>query len=743
MSNPQQLLQDGIAHQKSGNLELAEQSYQSLLQVAPNDINALNLLGMIANSRQAYDEAIDYLQKAVTAEPKFADAYNNLGIAYKAKGEFQKSTQTFATAISLKPDDPKILFNLGNTYQNLAQYDKAEEYYRKALKLKPDFFHALYNLGVALDFQSRQDEAIPIFLKAVELNPTHGMSYYFLGRLYHFQNDMAKAISCLCFACKYMPDHEKSFKLFKSLNHNLIIKNYKPAIVEQYVACMQSTFVQHRSLSPGASHQLTVIPECQAAFDGILSSSRNHELIEAMLEDESWQKALHHPLLIALIRTTMVTNHTLEQVLTILRKALLDYITQHGTEKLEPLRLFIYALADQHFINEYIYNVTEEETKQLATLTEQVQTALDNNDVDWLHVTMLASYAPLFTYEFAEKLTKLAQTTDDQEVAYLIREQVAEPLEEQTIKVEISAFDHLDDEVTQAVKDQYEDLPFPRWKTMLDHEPMSVKEFINIHFKYFDMDSVDANINMEQPDILIAGCGTGQQAVNCRGQFNYGSLTAIDLSSASLAYAIRKTREKNIHDIDFQHYNILELSNWDRQFDYVECFGVMHHLSNPEQGLENLLSVLKPGGFLMLGLYSKIAREPISAAWDYIAKEGFPSTLQGMRACRQAIFDLPEGDKVRLTAEPGSAFWTASDVRDLIFHENEYQYNLLDIKEMLENYDLEFMGLLDVPLAKTKEYEAIYPGDPDRRSLENWDKFEQDNPILFGNCYKFWIRKPM
>ena len=47
----------------------------------------------------------------------------------------------------------------------------------------------------------------------------------------------------------------------------------------------------------------------------------------------------------------------------------------------------------------------------------------------------------------------------------------------------------------------------------------------------------------ERPDILIAGCGTGQQSIGAAQRFPDARVLAIDLSLTSLAYAVRKSRE--------------------------------------------------------------------------------------------------------------------------------------------------------------------------------------------------------
>lgn len=43
-------------------------------------------------------------------------------------------------------------------------------------------------------------------------------------------------------------------------------------------------------------------------------------------------------------------------------------------------------------------------------------------------------------------------------------------------------------------------------------------------------------------------------------------------------------------------------------FDVVVCNGVLHHTGDPFRGLQSLLRVLKPGGYILIGLYNHIGR---------------------------------------------------------------------------------------------------------------------------------------
>ena len=84
---------------------------------------------------------------------------------------------------------------------------------------------------------------------------------------------------------------------------------------------------------------------------------------------------------------------------------------------------------------------------------------------------------------------------------------------------------------------------------------------------------------------------------------------AIDLSETSLAYAIRKTNELGITNINYIQNDILNLKNLNRKFDYIECTGVLHHMKNPIEGWNILTDILETNGIMKIGLYSKLARK--------------------------------------------------------------------------------------------------------------------------------------
>ena len=86
-------------------------------------------------------------------------------------------------------------------------------------------------------------------------------------------------------------------------------------------------------------------------------------------------------------------------------------------------------------------------------------------------------------------------------------------------------------------------------------------------------------------------------------------------------------------------------------------------------------------------------------------------------------------------------FYSASLCRDLIFHVQEHSYLVRDVKAALDDLGLRFVGF--DPLVGSKlldRYDALFPGDPTRADLDNWQVLESD-PANFVPLL-FWVQKP-
>jgi SAM-dependent methyltransferase len=240
-------------------------------------------------------------------------------------------------------------------------------------------------------------------------------------------------------------------------------------------------------------------------------------------------------------------------------------------------------------------------------------------------------------------------------------------------------------------------------------------------------------------DILVAGCGTGMQPIEEARQYSGANVLAIDLSLASLAYAKRQTIALGIDNIDYAQADILRLGSLGRTFDSIACTGVLHHLEDPLEGWRRLLPLLRPRGYMHLGLYSETARQPIVRAQNYLARRNFQPTLSDIRRARQEILALPDGspeEEVTRTED----FYSSSKCRDALLHVQEHRLSLPQVAAFLAEHDFEFLGFM-LPLGVLRRYGQRFPEDQSKTNLTLWHQFESENPYTFMNMYEFWVQK--
>ena len=304
------------------------------------------------------------------------------------------------------------------------------------------------------------------------------------------------------------------------------------------------------------------------------------------------------------------------------------------------------------------------------------------------------------------------------------------------------------DETGGAVAAQYEANPYPRWGWVQPTPRGAGRAFLE------RIAGQSGAASPASPSggwakgtlrIAVAGCGTGQEAVQAALAYAPNAqLLAFDFSRASLRYAAMKARQHGLNAIRLRQADILDLPAFDPPFDrpadLVECVGVLHHMADPFAGWRTLLARLGPGGLMYVGLYSATARRGLTALRERLAGEDIdPADPDAIRRIRARILARPENDFERSLADSAD-FYTLSNVRDLLFHAHERPLTLGAIGAFLEDEGLEFLHM-DVRPHIADAFAAAQ-GDAAAGDLQAWAEFERDNPDTFDGMYLFWIRKP-
>jgi SAM-dependent methyltransferase len=236
-------------------------------------------------------------------------------------------------------------------------------------------------------------------------------------------------------------------------------------------------------------------------------------------------------------------------------------------------------------------------------------------------------------------------------------------------------------------------------------------------------------------DVLVAGCGTGRHSIELADKFLGARVLAVDLSLASLAYAQRKTPAALASEIEYAQGDLLELASIGRSFDLIDATGVLHHLGKPFEGWRSLLSLLSSGGVMRVGLYSRLARRHIMEARAYLESKGYEASLEDIRRCRQDLLMSPHKD----VASAGDFFCT-SECRDLLFHAQESQMSIPEVKFFLAQNDLQFIGF-ELPSQILEVYANAFGANAPTSDLERWHALETRNPAIFAGMYQFFVQR--
>ncbi|NDE11557.1 MAG: methyltransferase domain-containing protein [Chitinophagia bacterium] len=681
-------------HQK-GELKEAINLYQKILITAPNFQVCLNLAAALIDLRQS-NEAIEYIDQAIKIDPK----------------------------------NPESYFLYGNALLQLSLLDAAIAGFDIAIKINPSYVSAHHNKALALESQGKFPLAIESYQMAAQLNDLDPEVHQNCGLAFCKLGKYAEAISYFCKSLDITKENKIYWSNFSvclgKINNPNLLKDLSPYILD--LINKKTSAIRPSIISKIAIHALEE-SELIQKFIQITSQVPTEKDILDIVRGLSTL-----PLFKKLLTLAPIADLRYEKSLRTLRRIFLksDSVFVQDPNVLE----FSTLLAQQCFINEFVYFELPEEGHLIEQLEAEISLAVEDGDIPPHKIATLATYRPLHSYPWS---LKLAKTPSPNILTDMIRVQVLECHEELTIRNTIRPLTSVNNPTSKLVQLQYEENPYPRWISAHGYA-----EQIRIRDLFSQMHLVPEFANLpysKSPNILIAGCGTGQHAILSATRFLNAKVTAIDLSLSSLCYATRKTRELGLKNITYFQGDLLELDALEDQFDIVESVGVLHHLLNPEEGLRNLVRRLKTGGLIHLGLYSEIARKDISLTRKLIKDKNLSNSQSDIQILRNSIINNSHLEFNKLQSVMiHNDFFSTSECRDLLFHVQEHCFNLIQVENLLKVCGLTFLGFEFLDESFKEPYRAQML-DNTEYLLTHWHEFELQNTSFFSGMYQFWAIK--
>lgn len=179
----QEELDRGVKLHQEGKIDEAEAAYVRILERAPSQPDALNLLGVIHSERNKNDLAIDLLTRAASLRPKDASILNNLGRACVRIRRFEPAIEVLERAMSLAPQLLEVLGNLIQAHRALGNIDEAEFLINALREKKGGSITADLEQARLFSDLGRKEEARALLVKLTAEAPQYAPAWQALAKL--------------------------------------------------------------------------------------------------------------------------------------------------------------------------------------------------------------------------------------------------------------------------------------------------------------------------------------------------------------------------------------------------------------------------------------------------------------------------------------------------------------------------------------------------------------------------------
>ena len=161
-----ELFAAGLEQHQAGHLVEAETHYRRILELAPDQADALHLLGGLAYQLARYGEAIELIDRAIEHRGADPSYHCTRGLVLQGLGRLDEALGSYDYALVLNPHDTAALINRGLALAALGRFAEAVQSYDRALAIEPNIAEAWLNRSAALQRLGRPAAALQSFERA-------------------------------------------------------------------------------------------------------------------------------------------------------------------------------------------------------------------------------------------------------------------------------------------------------------------------------------------------------------------------------------------------------------------------------------------------------------------------------------------------------------------------------------------------------------------------------------------------
>jgi tetratricopeptide (TPR) repeat protein len=426
----------GNALQDLKRLDDALAAYARALALNPGKVSILRQLAGVLSELDRDDEARGHLDAALRIDANDAETLRAIGIHCIHQEIWHEAETWLRRALAVRPEAASNLRALGGVLDELKRYDEAWTCLESALRIDAGDADTLQAIGSHTARQERWEEAEAWVRRALAIKPEQVGSLNDLTVIQLARNDLGSACATAMrsFRLEASDEAKKAFVYAASKLRPIAFDPSLPAMV---CDALREPWERPYELMGLACHLLKQDPKLQPLLqtarlaDGAMSYDR--ETWETIAGDGLQNGSL----LAVTLASAPIPDSELEEFFTWVRHLLLNEATRTQPEFGEstPALDCYAALAQQCFINEYVFFETPAEIQQATNLRGQLTKAIEDGEkIPDIWLMAVAFYAPLHTVVGSEKLLQREWAAATNAV---LVQQIREPLEERRLRASI------------------------------------------------------------------------------------------------------------------------------------------------------------------------------------------------------------------------------------------------------------------------------------------------------------------
>mgnify|MGYP002654471865 CR=1 FL=1 len=208
-----ELLVEGLAQYRAGSFSAAEAIFHHILNIDPDQADALHLLGLVHKSTGRHAEARALFEQVLRLRPDMTDARLNFASLLKAKRENERAASQLRFAVSLDPAVALAWQLLGciALESGSAGYLNALCFFDRAIAVDPEYADTHYYRGLVLRHLDQLDEAILSQRRAIANGMQGPGAYMALGNTLLANSYNTAGLVALKTALSITPESQESW----------------------------------------------------------------------------------------------------------------------------------------------------------------------------------------------------------------------------------------------------------------------------------------------------------------------------------------------------------------------------------------------------------------------------------------------------------------------------------------------------------------------------------------------------